>query len=136
MSQGEILITDGTCNHLLMWDLRQHGISGSKVQLALDKMNITTNKNSIVGDKSAVTPGGIRLGTPALTTRGMNEKDMRRIANYLVKAIKISKIIAKHAESKKLKDFEKVLNGKIEKEYGDKLNPDDLLLEQIYVEME
>ena len=128
-AQGEVLIADGTCNHLLMWDLRQHGISGSKIQLAFDKMNITTNKNSIVGDKSAVTPGGIRLGTPALTTRGMDENDMRRIADYLVKAVKISKIIAMNTEGKKLKDFEKTLNGKIKKEYGHKLNPDDLLLE-------
>ena len=104
--------------------------------MALEKMNITTNKNSIVGDKSAVTPGGIRLGTPALTTLGMNQQHMRQIANYLVNAIKICKIIDNYAESKKPKDFEKVLNGKMDKVYGDKPNPDELLLEQIYFEIE
>lgn len=73
-----------------MWDLRPHGLTGSKVEKILDEMNITTNKNSIVGDKSAVTPGGIRLGTPALTTRGMKEEDMVVIAGFLAKAVTIS----------------------------------------------
>lgn len=73
-----------------MWDLRPHGLTGSKVEKVLDMMHITTNKNSVVGDKSAVTPGGIRLGTPALTTRGMNEDDMKIVADFLVKSIKIS----------------------------------------------
>jgi len=73
-----------------MWDLRPHGLTGSKVEKVLDLMHVTTNKNSVVGDKSAVTPGGIRLGTPALTTRGMMEDDMKIVADFLVKSIKIS----------------------------------------------
>ena len=52
MAKGEKLITSGTDTHLVMWDLRQHGLTGSKVEKLLDDMNITTNKNSIVGDKS------------------------------------------------------------------------------------
>ena len=52
ITKGEKLITDGTDCHLLMWDLRQHGLTGSKVEKILDYMHITTNKNSIVGDKS------------------------------------------------------------------------------------
>ena len=51
MDKGEKLITSGTVNHLVMWDLRQHGLTGSKVEKILDFMNITTNKNSVVGDK-------------------------------------------------------------------------------------
>ena len=76
IENGEKVISDGTVNHLVMWDLRPHSLTGSKVEKVLDLMHITTNKNSIVGDKSAVNPGGIRLGTPALTTRGMMEADM------------------------------------------------------------
>jgi len=90
IANGGKLICDGTINHLVMWDLRPHGLTGSKVEKVLDMMHITTNKNSIVGDKSAVTPGGIRLGTPALTTRGMMEDDMVTVANFLTKAVAIA----------------------------------------------
>ena len=102
--KGEKLITGGTVNHLIMWDLRQHNITGSKLEKAMDAMNITANKNSIVGDKSAVTPGGIRLGTPALTTRGFQEHDMEQVALYLLKALEISKRI-QNKSGKKLADF-------------------------------
>jgi glycine hydroxymethyltransferase len=91
-----------------MWDLRPHGLTGSKVEKVLDLMHITTNKNSVVGDKSAVTPGGIRLGTPALTTRGMKEEDMKIIADFLVKSVKISQDI-QEKYGKKLVDFVKGL---------------------------
>lgn len=90
---GETLVTGGTDTHIVMWDLRPHGISGGKMQEILDLMNITTNKNSVVGDTSALTPGGIRLGTPAMTTRGMVEKDMETIAAYLLQAVAASKRI-------------------------------------------
>ena len=59
-----------------MWDLRPHGLTGSKVEKLLDAIHITTNKNSVVGDKSAIYPGGIRIGTCAVTTRGYKEEDM------------------------------------------------------------
>jgi len=77
----------------MMWDVRPHGLTGSKVEKVLDKMHITANKNSLVGDKSAVNPGGIRLGTPALTTRRMVESDMEIVAVFLIKGIEISKRI-------------------------------------------
>jgi glycine hydroxymethyltransferase len=91
MAKGEKLICSGTVNHLLMWDLRAHDITGSKMQELLDRVHITTNKNSLIGDKSALTPGGIRLGTPALTTRGMLENDMEKVAEVLTKALNIAK---------------------------------------------
>lgn len=50
--KGEKFITDGTENHLIMWDVRPHGLTGAKVQNLLDHLHITTNKNSLVGDKS------------------------------------------------------------------------------------
>ena len=108
MDQGQKLICNGTVNHIVMWDLRPHGLTGSKVEKVLDLMHITTNKNSVVGDKSAVTPGGIRLGTPALTTRGMKEEDMKIIADFLVKSVKISQDI-QEKYGKKLVDFVKGL---------------------------
>merc|ERR1712100_163509 len=104
MEKGEKLVCHGTINHLVMWDLRQHGLTGSKVEKALDMMHITTNKNSVVGDKSAVNPGGIRLGTPALTTRGMVEKDMEIVADFLVRSIKIC-LDVQEKSGKKLVDF-------------------------------
>lgn len=52
MDRGEKLITSGTVTHMVMWDLRQHDITGSKLEKLLDVMHITTNKNSLVGDKS------------------------------------------------------------------------------------
>ena len=104
MDRGEKLICDGTVNHLVMWDVRPHGLTGSKVEKVMDMMHMTANKNSVVGDKSAVTPGGIRLGTPALTTRGMVEADMDRIAEFCVKAIGISVRVQEKA-GKKLVDF-------------------------------
>lgn len=104
MDKGEKLICDGTINHLVMWDLRPHGLTGSKVEKTLDLMHLTVNKNSVVGDKSAVNPGGIRLGTPALTTRGLLEADMETVASYLLKSVDISKRIQDKA-GKKLVDF-------------------------------
>lgn len=104
MDRGEKLICDGTINHLVMWDLRPHGLTGSKVEKVLDMMHITTNKNSVVGDKSAVNPGGIRLGTPALTTRGMTVEDMDKVADYLVRSIKVALAIQEKS-GKKLVDF-------------------------------
>ena len=109
MDKGEKLVCNGTINHLVMWDLRPHGLTGSKVEKVLDLMHVTVNKNSVVGDKSAVNPGGIRLGTPALTTRGMLEADMETIATFLLKSIDISKRVQEKA-GKKLVDFVAHLN--------------------------
>lgn len=109
LAKGETLVTGGTDTHLVMWDCRPHGVTGSKVEKILDKMHITVNKNSVVGDKSAVNPGGIRLGTPALTTRGFKEADMEVIADYLLQAIAMAKRIQEKS-GKKLVDFEKALN--------------------------
>ena len=78
------------------------------MQKLLDEMGITTNKNSVVGDKSMITPGGIRLGTPALTTRGFKEDEFKQVAYYLTKAVEIAKRIQQKS-GKKLVDFEREL---------------------------
>ena len=66
------------------------GLTGSKVEKVLELASITTNKNSIPGDTSAINPGGVRLGTPALTTRGLDEADFDRVAEFLHRASEIA----------------------------------------------
>ncbi|MDD2758194.1 MAG: serine hydroxymethyltransferase [Patescibacteria group bacterium] len=77
-----------TDNHLLLLDLTNKNISGQEAQAALDKAGITVNKNMVPNDpRSPMDPSGIRLGTPALTTRGMKENEMRQIAGWIDEAI-------------------------------------------------
>lgn len=105
MSRGNKLVTDGTENHLLLLDVRPHQLTGSKLEKACDEVHITLNKNTIIGDKSAVTPGGVRIGTPAVTTRGYMEQDMKQVGYFLNETIKISRKI-QETSGKKLKDFQ------------------------------
>lgn len=88
---GYKVVSDGTDNHLILVDLKPAGIDGARVQTVLDEVSITLNKNSVPGDKSAMTPGGIRIGTPALTTRGFKEADFERVAEFIHRAIVIAK---------------------------------------------
>ncbi len=82
------LMFGGTDNHLLLIDVTSKGLSGKEAQLALDVAGITVNKNMIPDDpRSPMDPSGIRLGTPALTTRGMKESEMELIANFIDRAI-------------------------------------------------
>lgn len=73
MKRGYKLITDGTENHIVLMSCIDKGLTGSKMEYSLDECHITLNKNTIIGDKSAITPGGVRIGTPAVTTRGYME---------------------------------------------------------------
>jgi len=88
--RGHVLATGGTDNHLLLWNVREKGLTGSKVEKVLELASITTNKNSIPGDTSALNPGGVRLGTPALTTRGLVEADFQVVAEYLHRGCEIA----------------------------------------------
>jgi glycine hydroxymethyltransferase len=105
MSKGHKLATDGSDNHLVLWDVRPHDLSGSKVERACELVAISVNKNAVHGDKSALTPGGVRIGTPAMTTRGCTESDFVTIAGFLDKCVRICLDIQK-VTGKKLKDFE------------------------------
>lgn len=93
MKQGQTLIGNGTDNHLMLWDVRPFKLNGQLLEKGLEKVHITVNKNTIIGDKNALKPGGIRLGTCALTSRGMVEKDMESVASFLTRFIKISEEI-------------------------------------------
>ena len=88
-SRGYRLVSGGTDNHLLLVDLRKAGITGKEAEKILDEVGITVNKNTIPFDeeKPAVT-SGIRIGTPACTTRGMKEREMEIIAECMDKALR------------------------------------------------
>ena len=105
LARGNTLITGGTSNHLLLINVKARGLTGSKVEKLCDALHITLNKNTIVGDKSATTPGGIRVGTPAITTRGYLEEDAKEVGRLLDEGIRIGIELQSRAGSKKLSDF-------------------------------
>ena len=104
MDKGYTICTNGTDNHLILWDVRPQGLTGSKIEKVCDLINISLNKNTVHGDRSAQSPGGVRIGTPALTTRGLKEADFVKVADFLDRAVKISLDVQK-TSGKKLKDF-------------------------------
>jgi len=84
LSKGYDIVSGGTDNHLLLIDLRNKGISGKKAENVLVKADITLNKNMVpFDDKSPFVTSGIRVGVPAITTRGLKEKDMDQVVNWL-----------------------------------------------------
>ncbi|XP_031112670.1 serine hydroxymethyltransferase 4 isoform X1 [Ipomoea triloba] len=137
MNKGYKLVTGGTENHLVLWDLRPLGLTGNaighsifrdsafrglaiidgcililfagnKVEKLCDLCNITVNKNAVFGDSSALAPGGVRIGAPAMTSRGLVEKDFEQIAEFLHRAVTLTLSIQKE-HGKLLKDFNKGL---------------------------
>ncbi|KAI0765227.1 glycine hydroxymethyltransferase [Fomes fomentarius] len=108
VARGYKLQTSGTDNHLVLWDLRPLGLTGSKLEKLCDLVGITINKNAVSGDASAQVPGGIRLGTAAVTSRDMLEEDVKAIADFLHRAVQIALVLQKEAGSKLLKDFVRV----------------------------
>ena len=87
--RGFQLVTGGTSNHLILADVyKSFGIDGKTAEIAMDKIGLTLNANAIPDDTlPPFRPSGIRLGTPALTTRGLKEDDMARIAEWMKQAI-------------------------------------------------
>jgi glycine hydroxymethyltransferase len=107
-SKGYKLATDGTDNHLILWDLRPSGLTGSKIEKLCDEVNITLNRNCVHGDKSALNPGGVRIGSCAMTTRGLKEAEFHKVGDFLDRVVKIA-LDVQTSHGKKLKDFEKGL---------------------------
>lgn len=108
--KGYQIVAGGTDCHLLCVDLRSKNITGREAEIALDKAGITCNKNTIPYDpQKPMITSGIRLGTPAITTRGMKEQDMVKIADF------IDEVISNHTNEEKLKEIslkvEKFLSG-------------------------
>jgi len=88
MKFGFQIVSNGTDNHLMLIDLTNKNVPGKKAQEALDKAGITCNKNTVPFEtRSPMDPSGIRLGTPAITTRGMKEPEMKKIAGWINEVI-------------------------------------------------
>ncbi|KDO36563.1 hypothetical protein CISIN_1g032233mg [Citrus sinensis] len=83
----------------------QQGIDGSRVEKVLEAVHIAANKNTVPGDVSAMVPGGIRMGTPALTSRGFVEEDFAKVAYFFDAAVKLTVKIKSETQGTKLKDF-------------------------------
>jgi len=106
--KGYTFVAGGTDTHLALLDLRPLGLDGAKTEKVLEAVSIAVNKNTCPGDKSALKPSGIRLGTPALTTRGFVEKDIVQVANYIDQAIQLAREINQPTSGQSqvtLKDF-------------------------------
>lgn len=106
--KGYVLVSGGTDNHLVLVDLKKSPLKmdGARVERVLELANIATNKNTVPGDTSALMPGGIRMGAPALTTRGLTEGDFDKVAEFFDRAVKIASTIVPGG---KLKDFRAAL---------------------------
>ena len=86
-ARGVKLVSGGTDNHLMLIDLRKTGVTGKELQRRLDEVYITTNKNAIPNDpESPFVTSGMRIGTPAVTTRGFGAPEMLRIAEFIWQA--------------------------------------------------
>jgi len=109
-SKGHKLASDGTDNHLILWDLRPHGLTGSKLEKVCEAASISLNRNAVHGDASALSPGGVRVGAPAMTTRGCTTEDFKQIGIFLDRCCSIALAVQKE-KGKKLVDFEAGLVG-------------------------
>ena len=110
---GYKLVADGTDSHMVLLDLRPLSLDGARVEAVLEQVNIACNKNSVPGDKSALTPGGIRIGTPAMSSRGMGGPAFTKIAGYIDQCIKIAKTVQASLPktANKQKDFKAKIAG-------------------------
>ena len=109
MARGYDLVSGGTDNHCFLVDLRNKGITGKEAELALVTADITVNKNMVPFDeKSPFVTSGIRIGTPAITTRGLGADDMEWIADVIDRAL------MHRADASVLKQIQKEINLKME----------------------
>merc|ERR1719446_1027235 len=93
IENGHKVATDGTDNHLVLWDLRPHGLTGGKVEKVCEAASISLNRNTVHGDVSALSPGGVRIGSPAMTTRGCTEAHWKQIAEFLDRVVQIAEFL-------------------------------------------
>jgi glycine hydroxymethyltransferase len=106
-SHGFHIITGGTDNHIVMINVKKNGITGSKFEKLAELCNVSVNKNMIATDTSALSPSGIRLGTPAMTTRGFTTKEFDIVVDILKCILDLGLQIQTTAPSNKLVDFAK-----------------------------
>ncbi|XP_068853741.1 serine hydroxymethyltransferase, mitochondrial [Aphelocoma coerulescens] len=107
LQRGYTLVSGGTDNHLVLVDLRPKGIDGARAERVLELVSITANKNTCPGDKSALTPGGLRLGAPALTSRQFREEDFQKVVEFIDEGITLALDVK--SKTSKLQDFKTFL---------------------------
>lgn len=107
LKKGYTLVSGGTDNHLVLVDLRPKGMDGARAERVLELVSITANKNTCPGDKSALTPGGLRLGAPALTSRNFREADFEKVVDFIDEGIQIGLDVK--SKTTKLQDFKNFL---------------------------
>ncbi len=95
---GYTIVSGGTDNHLVLVDLKPQGVDGARVERVLELVGVASNKNTVPGDKSALKPGGLRMGTPAMTTRGFQAEDFVRVADVVNRAVTITQRLDKTAK--------------------------------------
>lgn len=95
---GHKIVGGKTENHLVLIDLKDRGIDGARVERILELVSVASNKNTVPGDISAMKPGGLRMGTPAMTTRGFAPDDFKRVADVVDRAVGIAQKLAKRAK--------------------------------------
>ena len=95
---GYNIVSGGTDNHLVLVDLKDRGIDGARVERVLELVGVASNKNTVPGDKSAMKPGGLRMGSPAMTTRGLLPEDFSRIAEIVDRAVTMTLSLDKKAK--------------------------------------
>jgi glycine hydroxymethyltransferase len=101
VSHGLKLVTGGTDTHLALIDLRGERLDGARLEWVLDCANITTNKNAVPGDTSVGAPRGVRVGSPALTSRGLTAGDFEQVGRFIVRGFEIGSKV----NQKKIKAF-------------------------------
>ncbi|KAF1322193.1 Serine hydroxymethyltransferase, partial [Globisporangium splendens] len=114
MNLGYDIISNGTDNHLALVNVKKsRGVDGARSEFLLENANIVVNKNTVPGDKSAFVPGGVRLGTPALTTRGFTEDDFVQVARFIDEGVKLTAELNEQAVAKgakKVVDFKEFVS--------------------------
>ncbi|CCH60752.1 hypothetical protein TBLA_0D02490 [Henningerozyma blattae CBS 6284] len=113
---GYNLVSNGTDSHMMLLNVRDKGTDGARVEYVCEKIAIVLNKNAIPGDKSALLPGGARIGTPAMTSRGMDEAAFCKIVQYIDKAINFAVNVQRSLppELFRLRDFKSAVNARLE----------------------
>ncbi|CAD7933678.1 unnamed protein product [Amoebophrya sp. A120] len=112
-SLGYDLVSNGTDNHMILIDVKKsRNVSGAKAERICELANIVLNKNTVPHDTSAMNPSGLRVGTPAMTTRGLKETDFEQVAVFLDQALKLAQSVQKEINSNKLVDFTNFLEEK------------------------
>lgn len=103
--QGINLVSGGSDTHLLLLDLNSKGIDGARAERVLELINVAANKNTIPGDRSAMKPSGLRIGTPAMTTRCFDTPDFEWTADLLCEALDVTVKIQNELQTRTIADF-------------------------------